>query len=83
MPHKVHVFALSTCGHCRNAKAYLEGEGIDFSCIDVDKTQGEERKAIIEEVKKFNPELSFPTIIIDDDIVVVGFKRNELEEALK
>jgi glutaredoxin len=47
----------------------------------VDKLEGDERKAIIEDVKKFNPRCSFPTIIIGDT-VVVGYKEKEIKEAL-
>jgi glutaredoxin len=43
--------------------------------------EGEERKAIIEDVKRFNPRCSFPTIIIGDK-VIVGFKEKEIKEAL-
>jgi glutaredoxin len=52
-----------------------------FDAIDVDMLQGEERTAIIEEVKKVNPNCSFPTILIGDQ-VIVGFKENEIKEAL-
>jgi hypothetical protein len=38
-------------------------------------------KAIIEDVKKFNPRCSFPTIIIGET-VVVGYKEKEIKEAL-
>jgi glutaredoxin len=47
----------------------------------VDKLEGEERKAIIEDIKKFNPRCSFPTIIIGD-IVIVGYKEKDIKEAL-
>ena len=82
MSHKVHIFTLTTCSHCKNTKEFLNDSGIEFTFVDVDKTQGEERKATLEEVKKHNPDLSFPTIIIDDEKVIVGFKKAELEEAL-
>ena len=52
-----------------------------FDAIDVDLLEGEERAAIIEEVKKLNPNCSFPTILIGDQ-VIVGFKENEIKEAL-
>ncbi|MFO8089841.1 MAG: hypothetical protein R6U13_08400, partial [Desulfatiglandaceae bacterium] len=39
------------------------------------------RKAAIEAVRKLNPACSFPTIIIDGKIIV-GFKENEIREAL-
>ena len=83
MSHKVHIFTLTTCSHCKNTKDYLNDCGIEYTHIDVDQTQGDERKAVLEEVKKYNPDLSFPTIIIDEDKVIVGFKKSEIEEALK
>ena len=43
--------------------------------------EGDERKAILADVKKFNPKCSFPTIIIGDK-VIVGFKEKEIKEAL-
>jgi hypothetical protein len=42
---------------------------------------GDERAAILEDVRKFNPRCSFPTIVIGDK-VIVGFKENEIREAL-
>jgi len=70
---KVKMYSLSTCSHCRCT--------IKYEFVDVDKLEGDERKAIIEDVKKFNPRCSFPTIIIGDK-VIVGFKEKEIKEAL-
>lgn len=83
MSHKVHIFTLTTCSHCRSTKEYLNDCGIEYTHLDVDKTTGDERKVVLEEIKKFNPDLSFPTIVIDEDKVIIGFKKSELEEALK
>jgi len=47
----------------------------------VDTLQGEERQAMIEEVKRYNPNCTFPTILIGDK-VIVGFRKDEIEEAL-
>jgi glutaredoxin-like protein NrdH len=82
MAHQVKLYALTTCGHCRNTKALLADLGVTYDVVDVDKTQGEERTAMIEEVKKYNPACTFPTLIIDDK-VIVGFRKDEIEEALK
>jgi glutaredoxin len=54
---------------------------IQYDYVDVDTTQGEERAAILEDVKKINPKCSFPTIIIGNT-VIVGFKEKEIKEAL-
>lgn len=77
----VKIFSLSTCSHCKATKRFLGDCTIKYEFIDVDQLQGDERKAIIEDVKKFNPRCSFPTIIIGDK-VIVGFKEKEIREAL-
>ena len=79
---EVKIFSLSTCSHCKSTKKFLDGEcAIKYEFIDVDQLKGDERKAIIEDVKKFNPRCSFPTIIIGEK-VIVGFKEKEIKEAL-
>lgn len=77
----VKMYSLSTCSHCKNTKKFLHDCHVVFDAIDVDLLQGEEKAAIIEEVKKLNPSCSFPTIQIGDK-VIVGFKENEIKEAL-
>ncbi|GLI32604.1 glutaredoxin family protein [Desulforhabdus amnigena] len=77
----VKLYALSTCIHCRNTKEFLKSCGVGYECIDVDKLDGDERKAIIEEIKKINPSCSFPTLVIGDKIIV-GFREDEIKEAL-
>jgi len=82
MPHpKVTIYSLSTCSHCRATKKFLGECTIKYEFIDVDKLEGDERKAIIEDVKKFNPRCSFPTII-NGETVIVGYKEKDIKEAL-
>jgi glutaredoxin-like protein NrdH len=78
---QVKVYTLSTCGHCKATKKFLGDCGIQFEFTDVDLLTGEERTAILEEVKRFNPRCSFPTIIIGDK-VIVGYKEDEIKSAL-
>ena len=77
----VQIYSLSTCSHCKAAKKFLSDCTIKYDFVDVDMLQGEERKAILEDVKKFNPRCSFPTVIIGDK-VIVGYKEKEIKEAL-
>ena len=77
----VKVFALSTCIHCRDAKAFLDKCGVTYECVHVDELEGAERKSAMDEVKKINPDCCFPTIQIGEK-VIVGFKKNEIREAL-
>jgi glutaredoxin-like protein NrdH len=77
----VKIFSLSTCSHCKAAKKFIAECTIKYDFVDVDMLEGDERKAIIEDVKKFNPRCSFPTIIIGET-VIVGYKEKEIKEAL-
>jgi glutaredoxin len=77
----VKIFSLSTCSHCKAAKKFIGECTIKYDFVDVDMLEGDERKAIIEDVKKFNPRCSFPTIIIGEK-VIVGYKETEIKEAL-
>lgn len=77
----VKVFALSTCIHCRNAREYLDKMGVEYDCVEVDQLQGKEREDTLDEVRKYNPECSFPTLVVGDR-VIVGFKKDDLKEAL-
>ncbi len=77
----VKVYSLSTCSHCKSVKKLMDDCTVKYEFVDVDLLEGEERKAILEDVKKFNPRCSFPTIIIGDK-VVVGYKEEKIKEAL-
>jgi len=78
----VMIYTLSTCSHCKSTKKLLDECTVQYEFVDVDLLEGEERKAILEDIKKINPRCSFPTIIIGDK-VIVGFKENEIKEALE
>ncbi len=81
MPLSVKMYTLSTCSHCNAVKKFLSDCEVKYEFTDVDLLSGEERRAILEDVKKINPICSFPTIIIGD-IIIVGFRENEIREAL-
>ena len=81
MEENVKIFSLSTCSHCRAVKKLLGKCGVKYEFTDVDQLDGEERKAILEDVRKFNPRCSFPTIVIGET-VIVGFKEEEVRNAL-
>lgn len=78
---KVKLYSLSTCSHCKATKRLLNECEVQYDFTDVDLLKGDERRAILEDVKKFNPACSFPTIIIGDR-VIVGHKEDEIKEAL-
>ncbi len=77
----VKMYSLSTCSHCKATKKFLNDCEIRYDFTDVDLLEGEERQAILEDVRKINPRCSFPTIIIGNT-VIVGYKEDEIKEAL-
>lgn len=81
MQKNVKVYTLSTCSHCKATKRFLNECAVQYDFTDVDLLTGEERTAIIEEVRKINERCSFPTIIIGDK-VIIGFREQEIKEAL-
>jgi glutaredoxin-like protein NrdH len=77
----VKLYALSTCSHCRDTKDLLNQCGVKYDCVDVDRLEPAERRIYLEEIKKINPECTFPTLVIGDK-VVVGFKKDEIKKDL-
>ncbi len=78
---KVMLYALSTCGWCAKTKQLLTDLGVAFDYLYVDKVGPDEQKTVVEEVEKYNPSLSFPTVVIGDR-TIVGFREDELRRAL-
>ena len=79
---KVKIYSLSTCSHCKSTKKFLSDCTVKYDFVDVDLLEGDERKAILEDIKKMNPKCSFPTIIIGEK-VIVGYKEDEIKEAFE
>jgi glutaredoxin-like protein NrdH len=77
----VMLYTLSTCSHCKATKKLLDNCRVQYEFTDVDLLEGNERTAILEDVRKLNPRCSFPTIIVGNK-VIVGYKEDEIKEAL-
>lgn len=81
MAKAVKMYTISTCSHCKATKRFMDECKVQYEFTDVDLLEGEERKAILEDVRKLNPRCSFPTIIIGDT-VIVGYQEDKIREAL-
>ncbi|MDY6971354.1 MAG: glutaredoxin family protein [Thermodesulfobacteriota bacterium] len=81
MQKPVNIYTLSTCGHCKSTKNLLNDCKVQYEFTDVDLLDKKERVAILKDLKEWNPQCSFPTIIIGDQ-VIVGYKEDEIKEAL-
>ena len=81
MEKPVKMYTISTCSHCKATKRLLDDCKVKYEFTDVDLLDTMERAIIMEDVRKLNPRCSFPTIIIGDT-VIVGYRENEIKEAL-
>jgi glutaredoxin len=79
----VMLYAISTCVWCKKTKRLLKKLGVAYKYIDVDKLSSEERDKVEEEVKKWNPRGSFPTLVFNQKSCVVGYKEYEIKMELK
>ncbi len=77
----IKFWGLSTCIHCKKAKQYLDDCGVSYDLTYVDKLEGDARRQAVDEIRKHNAALSFPTILIGDT-VVVGYNEEDLKKAL-
>jgi len=80
---KVLLYALSTCIWCRKTKELLQELQVTFDYIYVDLLEENDKDKTMDEIKKWNPRCSFPTLVIRDEKCITGFKEDEIREALK
>ena len=66
----VSMYTLSTCPWCHKAKKYFTDHKIPFKYVDYDLQSPQEQERIEEEMKKRGAPLSFPWVLIGDDVVV-------------
>jgi glutaredoxin-like protein NrdH len=77
------LYALSTCPWCKKTKKLLDDLGVEYEFADVDLLTGSEREEAINVIKKWNPRSSFPTLIVNDSLCIVGFEEGQIRKALK
>jgi len=81
--HKVLVYALSTCAWCKLTKQFLKKNEIEYEYVDVDLCDYEDKEKIKKDILNRGGSLSYPTIIVDDKILITGFRKDKLKESLE
>lgn len=80
--HRVLLYAISTCAWCKRTKEFLKDNDIEYEYVDIDLCSQEDRQKIREDIQNRGGRLTYPTIIIDDKILVTGLREDKLREAL-
>jgi len=81
--HQVLIYALSTCVWCNRTKKFLKDNGIEYEYIDVDLCDKEDQNKIRSDIVRRSGKAIYPTLIIDDKILITGFQEDRIKEALK
>lgn len=75
----IKMYTLSTCGWCRKTKDFLNEHGIEYSYVDVDLLPEAERERVSKEQQKYNPDGSFPTLVVNGSQTIVGYDQKALD----
>lgn len=76
------LYALQTCSHCKALKEWLAERRVAFRTVHVDMLVGAERNDTMRHLRRINPSISFPTLMVGDT-TIVGFKKEEIRAALE
>ncbi len=79
---KITLYALSTCGWCEKTKNFLDELGVEYFYVYVDLLEGEEQESVMNEVRRWNPHCSFPTVVANEQTCIVGYDKQKIKEAI-
>jgi glutaredoxin len=80
--HKVLMYALSTCAWCKKTKKFLADNNVEHEYVDVDLCSDEDHEKIRNDIIRKGGSPTYPTIIVDDKVLITGFSPDEIKEAL-
>jgi len=79
----VKLYALSTCVWCKKTRKLLDELRVAYDCLEVDLLDAKEGDRVEEEeVKKWNPKGTYPTMVINNKKAIINFQEDEIKKAL-
>ena len=78
---EIRPLTLSTCFFCSTLKRQLKEAGFQYSYTDLDLLPEPDREQQMAELRHFNPEESFPIVIIDN-VAIVGYQEVRIKKEL-
>jgi glutaredoxin len=79
---KVVLYSLSTCIWCKKTKQLLNDLKIEYSYINIDEVESDDKEKFREELRNWNPKCSFPTLVINDSSCIVGYEEDKIRKEL-
>ncbi|MBP7734454.1 MAG: glutaredoxin family protein [Spirochaetes bacterium] len=77
------LYALSTCIWCKKARTLLDELKIEYSYVYVDLLESGENALVKDDIRQWNPQCSFPTLVINNEKCIVGFDEEKIRGLLK
>ena len=77
------MYAISTCVWCKRAKKFFKDKHIAYEYVDVDRCSREDLRKVHKDILNRGGSLTYPTIIIDDKVLMTNPKEDELMKVLK
>jgi glutaredoxin-like protein NrdH len=74
------LYTLSTCIWCKKTKALLKELGVDFSYVDVDLLEGDEKDRIDSEMDGYGSDISYPLVVHNGKKFCCGFEEEKLRK---
>jgi glutaredoxin-like protein NrdH len=81
--HRVLMYAISTCVWCKRAKRFLKDNHIEYEYVDVDLSSLDDLRKVKRDILNRGGHLTYPTIIIDDKVLLTNPQEDELRKALE
>jgi glutaredoxin len=63
-------------------KQFLKDNDVQFEYVDLDLCKEEDKQKIRQHIQSKGGSLSYPTIIINDNLLINGFRKDKLKAAL-
>jgi glutaredoxin-like protein NrdH len=79
---RVVFYGLSTCVWCKRTRRLLDDLGVAYDYVYVDLLAGEEQEQAMAEVRRWNPNESFPTLVFNESNCILGFDENAIRRAV-
>jgi len=64
-------------------KQFLKDNNVEFEYVDVDLCSREDHEKIRKDITKRGGDINYPTIVVDDKILITGFRKDKITEALQ
>ena len=77
---RVRLYSLSTCPTCKMVKKILDENRIKYEITEVDLLDSGEQWLMSKEVRKYNPAVTYPTLVVEE--VILGLDEEAIKKAL-